>query len=321
MKLSADQLAMHLNDRLRMLVRSANAYDAGDYAEATRLASIVVKLIGDRKTPTGSEKKNYISLATRLAIKPTLMADTSLQGAIDQPHLHGPVCILGHYLSAGVGMVPLLDGFLQHPDQKRRLTAFDTWWNAPVLRDCRGKTFSRRRIVETMRDQEDAHTDGELDPDYAAVAYQGYIGISQVDKTPQVFDLNPARVVVRQVAHEVLCTFVPDLPFVAINTKGLRIGPLVLTEVMQKLPDGTMVPVLDHEVFEFRAETTSSPEVWKTWESVGRSIDSASNGDTAGTSSAQGTPNDYMIRMAYLNYAPYAIEGVQAMVGFGRAAG
>ncbi len=50
-------------------MRSAVAYDRGDYAEATRLAGTIVKLIGDRTKKTGETNKNFISLASRLGIK------------------------------------------------------------------------------------------------------------------------------------------------------------------------------------------------------------------------------------------------------------
>jgi hypothetical protein len=44
MLLTADEFAEQLNDRLRMLFRSALAYDQGDYAEATRLAGSIARI-------------------------------------------------------------------------------------------------------------------------------------------------------------------------------------------------------------------------------------------------------------------------------------
>ena len=52
-----------------MLMRSVAAYDQGDYAEAARIASTIVKLIGDSTKKTGETNKKFISLASRLNIK------------------------------------------------------------------------------------------------------------------------------------------------------------------------------------------------------------------------------------------------------------
>lgn len=311
MKLTSEQLAEHLNDRLRMLMRSAVAYDQGDYAEATRLAGTIVKLIGDRTKKTGETNKNFISLASRLGIKPTDMMDSSLAEAMEKNHLHGPLCIMGFHVSGATGLVPILDGFERDQLGQSKRTPFDKWWNASVIRDCRGNEFSRKEIVETMRDQEDAHTDGDLDPGYADIAYNGAIGITQINKSEITFDANPARVVVRQIAHEVLRTFAPDLPPQYIETRGLMVQPLMLFEIMEKSVGGETVQILDHRAIEFRAESTSSPEVWQAWQQFIRTSPTTPQIQVSET--PEGTRN-WLLRMVLLNYAPYPIEGFQAMV-------
>lgn len=317
MKLTSEQFAEHLNDRLRMLMRSAAAYDQGDYAEATRIAGTIVKLIGDRPKKTGEKNKNFISLAPRLDIKPKEMVDSSLAGAMSKNQLHGPLCIMGFHLSGANGLVPLLDGFERGEVGQPKNMPFDEWWNASVIRDCRGNEFSRQAIVETMRDQEDAHTDGDLDPEYAEVAYNGAIGIVQVNNSAIAFDMNPARVVVRQIAHEVLRTFVPDLPHQFIQTKGLMVQPLMLFEIMEKNDKGEMVQVLDHKANEFRAECTSTPEIWHAWQQF------IKVGPETPPEDAPSPPKtrSRLFRMAILNYAPYPIEDIQAMVSMQQPAG
>lgn len=319
MKLTNEQFAEHLNDRLRMLMRSVTAYDQGDYAEATRMAGTIVKLIGDRTKKTGEANKNFISLASRLGIKPKEMIDSSLGDAMDKVQLHGPLCIMGFHLSGANGLVPILDGFKREEIVEAKKRQFDEWWTASVIRDCKGNEFSRQAIVETMRDQEDAHTDGDLDPEYGNVAYNGAIGIVQVNNNSLLFDVNPARVVVRQIAHEVLRTFEPNLPHQFIQTRGLKVQPLMLFEIMEKNENGEMVQVLDHKAIEFRAESTATPEIWNAWQQFIKVGPDAPPSDISPPLNSK--TRNLVLRVAFLNYAPYAIEGVQAMVSMQHPAG
>lgn len=311
MQLTEEQLAEHLNDRLRMLLRSAEAYDQGDYAEATRLAGSIVKIVGDRTRKNGESNKNFVSLSTRLGIKPESMVDTSLQGAMDQTNLHGPLFILGFHVTGATGLVPLLDGFPQDNHPSPKLTPFDKWWSNPVIRDGKGNEFSRQDIIETMRDQEDAHTDGELDPGYASISYKGAIGVTQVNPNPHTFDVNPARVVARQVAHEVLRTFAPHLSPKWIQTRGLKVQPVMLHEIQEQDEIGNYNQVTDHKVVEFKSESTASPEVWQEWQKF---LKEPPTQEEQATASSRDKAKNYRVRIAFLNYAPYPIEGVQAMI-------
>jgi len=292
-------------------MRSANAYDQGDHAEATRLAGSIVKIIGDRKRKTGEENKNFISLSTRLGIKPEQMVDTSLTGAMDKENLHGPVFILGFHLVGAAGLAPLLDGFERDNLGIPRLTHFEKWWNDSIIRDGRGNVFSRREIIEAMRDQEDAHSDEDLDAGYASIAYKGAIGITQINLDANKFDINPARVIARQVAHEVLKTFVPDLPAKWIQTRGLKVQAIVLFEIQEQDQKGNLRQVTDHKAVEFKAEMTSSPEVWQEWKKFACNI---ATRDSPAVPQHATVEKNWVVRAAFLNYAPYPIEDVSLMV-------
>lgn len=311
MRLAVDQFAEHLNDRLRMLTRSAEAYDQGDYAEAIRLAGSIVKLIGDRKKKNGEENKNFISLSTRLGIKPTMMTDTSLTGAMDKEHLHGPLFILGFHVTGADGLVPILDGFEHNELCTSRLTPFEKWWNDPIIRDGKGSEFSRRMIIETMRDQEDAHSDGDLNPEYASIAYEGAIGITKIELNEHKFDINPARVAARQIAHEVLRAFSPNSPKKWLHTRGLKVQPIILQEIQEQDHDGKYIQILDHKAIEFKAELTSSPDIWREWSKF---TDDISPAETTSDPQQSLAAKNWLIRIALINYAPYPIECVQAMV-------
>lgn len=310
MRLVEDQFSEHLNDRLRMLMRSAEAYDQGDYAEAIRLAGSIVKIIGDRKKKNGEENKNFISLSTRLGIKPTMMIDTSLTGAMDKENLHGPLFILGFHVTGAEGLVPILDGFQHSEVCTSRHTPFEKWWNDPIIRDCRGNEFSRKMIIEAMRDQEDAHSDGDLDPEYASIAYEGAIGITKFELNEHRFDTNPARVAARQVAHEVLRAFSQDYPKKWLHTRGLKVQPIILQEIKEQDQDGKYIQVLDHKAIEFKGESTSSPEIWREWSKF---IDDISPAETTSDAQQSFVTRNWLFRIAVINYAPYPIDGVQVM--------
>ncbi|MFC7420227.1 hypothetical protein ACFQNF_10055 [Iodobacter arcticus] len=311
MQLSEDQFAEHLNDRLRMLSRSAEAYDQGDYAEATRLAGSIVKIIGDRKRKSGEPSKNFVSLSTHLGVKPASMVDTALHGAMEQTNLHGPLFILGFHVTGASGLAPLLDGFPQDNLPSPKLTPFDKWWGDPILRDGKGNEFSRQYIIETMRDKEDAHTDGELDSGYASISYRGAIGITQVNLNSHTFDSNPARVIARQVAHEVLRTFSPQIPPKWIQTRSLKVQPIMLYEIQEQDESGNYTAITDHKAIEFRSESTASPEVWQEWQKF---IAPSAPIEEETTAGAIAKAKNFRVKAVFLNYAPYPIEGVQAMI-------
>lgn len=313
MQLSQEQFAEHLNDRLRMLLRSAEAYDQGDYAEATRLAGSIVKLIGDRTRKGGEPNKNFISLSTRLGVKPKSMVDTALPGAMEKENLHGPLFILGFHITGAIGLTPILDGFQQENLSSPKLTPFDQWWKAPIIRDGKGNEFSRQDIIETMRDQEDAHTDGELDHGYASISYKGAIGIAQVEQNPHIFDINPARVIARQVAHEVLRTFAPNMPSKWIQTRGLKVQPIMLHEIQEQDENGNYTVITDHKTMEFQSESTASPEVWEEWKKFTYPLGPTQEHDVQNIASIA-KERHFLVRVVFMNFAPYPIENLEAMI-------
>jgi hypothetical protein len=136
MQLTEAQLKQQLDDRLRLLKRSASAYDdQHDFAEATRMASSIVKLIGDRKKKSGADNQQFTSLTTRLGMKPAVMRSFTLTQVLDQPSLHGAVCTAGIGLVGCEGWVPVLDGIPPAGDSpyQGEPMQFEDWWHAPVL--------------------------------------------------------------------------------------------------------------------------------------------------------------------------------------------
>jgi hypothetical protein len=274
------------------------------------MASSIVKLIGDRKKKSGADNDHFTSLTTRLGVKPAVMRSFTLSQVLDHPNLHGAVCTAGIGLVGCEGWVPVLDGIppAEDPPYEGKLMSFEDWWAAPVLRDSIGNEFSRRFIVETMRDQEDAHTDDALDPLYAGVAYQGAMGL-KVQQPLETTDLNPARVVVRQVAHEVLRALDPTLPLTMAMTLGRQVAPIVLAEIQHLDADGVWGLIMDHKAIEIRGEAAP----WGYWDAFAKRTVTG----TAGQHPPEPANADYRVRLVMVNFGlqPLTVRASLQMQG------
>lgn len=295
------------------LKRAANAYDLGNYNECNSMAVQIVKLLGDRFDAKGKPKRNFISLTTTMGRKPATMVDLSLQGWANS-ELHGPICAMGLHLEGCAGLTPFLDGFLQDQIAPPDLP-FDEWWNATILRDCVGNEFTRRRIVETMRDQIAAHSDDSLEATYAGVAYQEGLGVKQAiaSNDENMLDPNPARVIVRQIAHEVLRTFDPALKFTPIRDRNRKILPVVLSKIVAIYSDGRRELVTDHCAIHFDLAMTSDPEIWEEWKRTAPQYEERTQPHAPSDGHFRNRAS-WEIQQVYLNYAPYELQVTNTMV-------
>jgi hypothetical protein len=146
-----------------------------------------------------------------------------------------------------------------------------------------------------MRDQEDAHTDDALDPLYAGVAYQGAMGM-KVQQPLATTDLNPARVVVRQVAHEVLRALDPAFPLTMAKTHRRQVAPVVLAEVQHLDADGVWRLIMDHKAIEVRGEAAP----WGYWDAFA----TGSVAVTDGQRPPEPANADYRVRLVMMNLGP-----------------
>lgn len=300
-----ERLAVQFEQIIQRLKRTTAAYDNGHHEEAYSLSGLMIKLIGDRLDNKGRPKRNYTSLATRLGRKPTEMRDLSLE-QIHHEDLHGPICAMGFHVMGAQGLAPVLDG--PGPDRfEGRVVPFDDWWNQTVIRDGLGHEHTRRSIVETMRDQEEAHTDDKLEPAYGALAYSGALGIVQHNGMP-VFplDLNPARVAVRQIAHEVLRTFEPDMAPVFSRLSGGRIEPITLIQFLERKPGGDWEAITDRGIWRYQIESTSDPRVMEQWRHESRLV-----GPPDFELTAAGSGSEMTARQAVFNYNNSTIKDVR----------
>lgn len=87
-----------------------------------------------------------------------------------------------------------------------RSVPFTSWWCDPVLKDVKGRKFSRLDLVSHVADTDGgAHVDPSLDEAYMALSRQNSLGWVLGDgRTP--LEGRPELACARQIAHEVLTT-------------------------------------------------------------------------------------------------------------------
>jgi hypothetical protein len=194
--LSSSDLQAHLEEQVGFLKASADAFDGGNVAEAKRLAATLRILLHD--TP-----KSH-SLLGQLGRKGDFW-DTAVP---DMPGnlvpLGGLVCV--HLAPGAPKYAPLFDDFAGAHE-----SPFATWWTAPVFRDPRGPSLSRKDLVLTAANKDGgAHVDpGGVDERYARFALENGLGVTSRESNGERPLEGAVAAAIRQVAHEVLRTLDP----------------------------------------------------------------------------------------------------------------
>ncbi|WP_163339574.1 hypothetical protein [Desulfopila sp. IMCC35008] len=93
---------------------------------------------------------------------------------------------------------------------------FLKWWNDPVLKDNKKRTFCRRELILHVADTDGgAHVDPELEEAYLAISRENSLGwIFSKNSIESALKGRPELACMRQIAHELLCTlseYVPEL--------------------------------------------------------------------------------------------------------------
>ena len=85
---------------------------------------------------------------------------------------------------------------------------FVNWWNDPVLKDNRGRTFCRRELVLNVADTDGgAHVDPKLEEAYMAISRENSLGwFFGNDSMTSAVEGRPELACMRQIAYEVLNT-------------------------------------------------------------------------------------------------------------------
>jgi hypothetical protein len=224
---STQDLENHLQEQLRFLVRSADAFDQGLEDESKRLATVLRVMLHD----TAASR----SLLGQLGRKDTPFFDTAEEIAPgNQLGYQGLVAIWSG--PGGTKYAPFLDDCPSPP----RTRPFEEWWNAPAFIEPKGSTMTRRQLVCAVANKDGgAHVDPKLDAVYVRLSRTNAMGWVVQDAAGQHPIEPPHLAAVRQIAHEVLKTLVPTY-----SKKITRDGFLVAGAVlMQGAPAGGAPPI------------------------------------------------------------------------------
>lgn len=192
-QLTPQQLSAQFNDQLGSLQRLVQEFDTGYSTDAKRIATILRVLFHSHRYP---------SLLRLLGWEEKEMIDTS--PALDTENLlsfHGLVSVR---FEGGVwSYAPMLDG-----DSPARKVPLEQWWRGVVFSDNRNRRLTRADLVLTAANQDGGtHVDGAVWEDYAALYFENSLGWADDQGNPPSGDVR--YIAIRQIAHEVLKTFVP----------------------------------------------------------------------------------------------------------------
>jgi hypothetical protein len=162
-KQSADmsRFKVHLADQLRFIERSCEACDAGDEAEAQRIATSVRVICHQTNRST--------SLLTHLGASCISMLSTACSpvgpGVLTAPSNLASLVIRRTEEGATFKSVAPLDNA-----PIKRCIPFNDWWETEVVCLTAGVRMTRKSLVLAVANQDDgAHVDATLEPDYTAI--------------------------------------------------------------------------------------------------------------------------------------------------------
>ncbi|MBL8679833.1 MAG: SEC-C domain-containing protein [Myxococcales bacterium] len=218
--LSVAELDELLQEQLKMLRRSAKAFDDGDGFEAKRIATVLRTLLHDTKQSR--------SLFGQLGKKETLFFDSAEPDSPDNILAYAPlVCVLPTL--DGSTTAPRLDSFA---GGRNSAIPFDAWWNAVIFRDRSERTLTRRTLVLAMANQDGgAHVDPELDETYYDMSRRASIDIYASIGGAMSPALDAHYASLRQIAHELFKTIDPSYSCTVAMRPGSAI-PILMPQLV-----------------------------------------------------------------------------------------
>jgi hypothetical protein len=212
---SREELEAQLAEQLDFLTHSADRFDRGVIAEAKRLALAIRILVYDSKSSQSVLGQLGRKVGTEFFDSTTPYDSTS---AADHWGL-----VVAAFGGGFPSFVAPLDGALT----PGRWTDFDTWWNGVVFRDAQRREITRGELVLAVANQDGgAHVDPALREVYAALSRQNSLGWIRVVNGKRTPVDPPHLYAIRQVAHEVLKTVVPNYTKKAVRRPAAVFGGL-----------------------------------------------------------------------------------------------
>jgi hypothetical protein len=217
-----------LTEHLQFMKQSAESYDAGFDAEAKRLAVSIRVLLHD------TEQSH--SLLSQLNKKDLKFYDTAFDYDPNNILTHSGLTAISA-VSGQFRYIPLLDNLHQKTIPR---VDFDSWWNKVVFVDNKRQQLSRKQIVLTAADQDGgAHVDPKIDEKYANLARNNSLAWESSNRQPMG---GPERAAIRQIAHEVLKSLIPDYENKPYLIRGQSIFSGMTATIMDSPPVHKSLP-------------------------------------------------------------------------------
>ena len=191
------ELKAELREQLILLRHSCETYDRGLEAAGKHISLSLRVLV--------HEHGRSRSLLDQLGLRTGLFFDST--GPLNPRNMLTECNLVGFQMSDdGARFMPIVA--MEFESQNARSIPFVDWWNAPVLKDNKRRTFSRRELVLNVADTDGgAHVDPELDEQYMALSRDNSLGWEFVKgDIRSTFAGRPELACMRQIAHELLRT-------------------------------------------------------------------------------------------------------------------
>ena len=219
-----DDLLLQLEEQRRFLALSCAAFDAGEHAEAKRIATTLRVLLHD----LGSSRALLVELGRRDELG---WLDTAGSLLPLENHAQTPLVFIDVQEGPdrpSASWLPTLDAWDRRLQPRPRLSPdveetlarlraedalrsrgrwlpFAEWWETYVLRDRAGQNFTRADLVRALANTDsEARVDPDLEQRYRRLSQQSSSGWAvRLENLREVPTLSPALASVRQVAFEV----------------------------------------------------------------------------------------------------------------------
>lgn len=198
-----DELKHELVEQLQLLRYSCQAFDSGLEAVAKHISLSLRVLLHQHGQSRALLDQLGLRAGRYIASSPPL----NPRNVLTECNLI--VMLVG---TKGARYLPLVAAGGQ-PFPLEPIT-FVEWWNNPVLKDNRGRTFCRRELVLNVADTDGgAHVDPELDEAYMAISRENSLGwVFSTGVDDSALEGRPELACMRQIAHELLTTIYQYVP-------------------------------------------------------------------------------------------------------------
>lgn len=204
------ELEKELGDQIMLLKLACNSYDQGT-EDAAKYISVSLRLLLNHH---GRQQSLLEQLGHRNGRFYSSCAPLNPRNLLAE---HGLVALRAS--GDGGSYIPrIAAGFSPNGPVS---VPFETWWNTPVLKDSKGRTFNRRELVEKVANTDGgAHVDAQLDEAYMELSRDNSLGWTfQNGDIVSPLAGRPELACMRQIAHELLITLEKRFPHLFENTK------------------------------------------------------------------------------------------------------